>query len=124
MARLRWRYGDRATPRHALVGRQGLAQLDVGHQQVERVLCVRFDQLELWECVLVGFDLVAVADFVEAIGRALLLTANGFHYFTLNAGIAPPFSMNVHLPSAHTRFSISIRFNWTYCSGDRPIACR
>src|ERR1700730_9077657 len=46
------------------------------------------------------------------------------HYFTLNAGTAPPFSMNVHLPSAHTRFSISIRFNWTYCSGDRPIACR
>src|ERR1700719_266868 len=52
------------------------------------------------------------------------LTANGFHYFTLNAGTAPPFSMNVHLPSAHTRFSISIRFNWTYCSGDSPIACR
>ena len=35
----------------------------------------------------------------------------GVHYFTLNAGTAPPFSMNVHLPSAHTRFSISIRFN-------------
>src|SRR6266478_7609862 len=60
---------------------------------------------------------------LEAIGRALLLTANGFHYFTPNAGTAAPFSMNVHLPSAHTRFSISIRFNWTYCSGDRPIAC-
>ena len=53
-----------------------------------------------------------------------LLTANRFDYFTLNAGTAPPFSMNVHLPSAHTRFSISIRFNWTYCSGDRPIAWR
>ena len=85
---------------------------------------VRIDQLELWECVLAGFDLVAVLDLVETIGRALLPTANGFHYFTLNAGTAPPFSMNVHLPSAHTRFSISIRFNWTYCSGDRPIACR
>jgi len=90
----------------------------------ERVLCVRFDQLELWKCVLVGCDLVAVLDFVGAIRAALLLAANGFHYFTLNAGTAPPFSMNVHLPSAHTRFSISIRFNWTYCSGDRPIACR
>jgi len=97
------------------------------HQRIDwirQAAGARFDQLELSECVLAGFDLVAVLDLVEAIGRALLLTANGFHYFTLNAGIAPPFSMNVHLPSAHTRFSISIRFNWTYCSGDRPIACR
>ena len=60
----------------------------------------------------------------DLLRAVFLLTANGFHYFTLNVGTAPPFSMNVHLPSAHTRFSISIRFNWTYCSGDRPIACR
>src|SRR5580700_1601869 len=60
----------------------------------------------------------------STLGGLGVLRGPGSDYFTLNAGTAPPFSMNVHLPSAHTRFSISIRFNCTYCSGDRPIACR
>ena len=34
------------------------------------------------------------------------------------------FSMKVHFASAHTRCSISMRLSCTYCSGDKPIACR
>lgn len=45
-------------------------------------------------------------------------------YLTPNAGTAPAFSMNVHLPSAHTARSISMRLSCTYCSGESPIACR
>src|SRR5215469_2085374 len=49
---------------------------------------------------------------------------HGVLYLTLNVGTPPAFSMNVHLPSAHTFSSISIRLSCTYCSGDSPMACR
>ena len=56
--------------------------------------------------------------------RASDFSSHRLAYFTLNVGSAPPFSMKVHLPSAHTRFSISMRLSCTYCSAESPSACR
>jgi hypothetical protein len=64
----------------------------------------------------------AVGDWLGRVARAF--SAGTARYFTLNVGNAPPFSMNVHFASAQTFSSISMRFSCTYCSGERPMACR
>ena len=46
------------------------------------------------------------------------------YHFNAIVGTVLALSINVHLLSAHTARSISIRLSWTYCSGDSPIACR
>src|SRR3954470_13716358 len=66
--RLRGRIADRAATRDALARRQRSAPLDVVHQEVERVLRVRLDELELREVeLLVVLDVVAVLHFVQAV---------------------------------------------------------
>src|SRR5262249_46701782 len=65
---LRRRRGDGAAPGDALVGCQRSAVLHVLHEQLERSLSVRLDELELWEHVLERLDVVAVLDFVQPIG--------------------------------------------------------
>src|SRR5207237_10278042 len=57
-----------AAARDALAGRQRRAAFHVVHQKVESVLRMRLDQLELRIKLLVSLDMVAVLDFVEAVG--------------------------------------------------------
>src|SRR6266566_6682 len=71
--RLDGRWGDRAAARYALVRRKLRAVLDGVHQQNKGVLCMRLDQLELREGVLVGLDVVAVLHLVETVCRAPML---------------------------------------------------
>ena len=45
--------------------------LDVVHQDVERLMCVRCNQFELREGRSEGFDVISVLHFVEAIRRVM-----------------------------------------------------
>src|SRR5437870_13782117 len=73
VSRLRRRIGDVTAARDALARWQRRAALHVAHQHVESALCVRLNELELREDVLVGLDMVAVLHLVEAIGGSAVV---------------------------------------------------
>src|SRR2546421_9586230 len=63
---LRRRVADRDAAAYALARRQRPAALHQIDKQVEGAMRMRIDELELREGVLIGLDVVAVLDFVEA----------------------------------------------------------
>ncbi len=86
--------GNAPAPRHALVRRQPHVMLHLIHQQIERVLRVRLDELELVEDnarpVLVELDVVAVLDLVEAVLRGVFMLAFAKmspHRFRIHPGV-------------------------------------
>src|SRR5438105_10147646 len=59
--------GNRAAAWNTLARRQRNISLDRVNEEIERALRMRLDVLELREGVLVGFDVIAVLHFIEAV---------------------------------------------------------
>src|SRR5262249_20060283 len=64
---------DRAATRDALVRRKFGRAFDSANQQIERLLRMGFDKLELRECLLECFDVVAILHLVETVGWSFLV---------------------------------------------------